>query len=66
MPSGPAGLMHEQTFNEALADALRARRRAWRHDARYIIAERQQVFDDAGRERPDDTRYASRYLSGSG
>ncbi len=53
MPSGPAGLMHEQTFNEALADALRARRRAWRDDARYIIAERQQVFDDAGRERPD-------------
>ena len=52
-PSGPAGLMHEQTFNEALADALRARRRAWRDDVRYIIAERQQVFDDAGRERPD-------------
>ena len=53
MPSGPAGLMHEQTFNEALADALRSRRRAWRDDARYIIAERQQVFDDASRERPD-------------
>ena len=53
MPSGPAGLMHEQTFNEALADALRTRRRAWRDDARYIIAERQQVFDDASRERPD-------------
>ncbi len=53
MPSGPAGLMHEQTFNEALADALRARRRAWRDDVRHIIAERQQVFDDAGRERPD-------------
>lgn len=53
MPSSPAGLMHEQTFNEALADALRARRRAWRDDVRYIIAERQQVFDDASRERPD-------------
>ena len=53
IPSRPAGAMNEQTFNEALADALRARRRAWRDDVRYIIAERQQVFDDAGRERPD-------------
>ena len=53
VPSGPAGLMHEQTFNEALANALRARRRAWREDERFIIAERQQVFDDARRERPD-------------
>ena len=53
MPSGPAGLMHEQTFNEALANALRTRRRAWREDERFIIAERQQVFDDARRERPD-------------
>ena len=51
--SSPAGLMHEQTFNEALAAALRARRKAWRDDQRFVIAERQQVFDDAGRERPD-------------
>ena len=53
VPSGPAGLMHEQTFNEALADALRKRRKTWRDDERYVIAERQQVFSDAGRERPD-------------
>ena len=53
MPSSPAGLMHEQTFNEALAAALRQRRKAWRDDERFIIAERQQVFDDASRERPD-------------
>ena len=45
--------MQEQTFNEALADALRARRKVWRDDERYVIAERQQVFSDAGRERPD-------------
>ncbi|MCY4414829.1 MAG: hypothetical protein OXE87_00735 [Chloroflexi bacterium] len=45
--------MHEQTFNEALADAIRARRKAWRDDERSVIAERQQVFDDATRERPD-------------
>jgi hypothetical protein len=52
-PAGPAGLMHEQTFNEALATALRAWRKVWRDDERSVIAERQQVFDDAGRERPD-------------
>ena len=45
--------MHEQTFNEALADALRQRRQVWRSDARYVIAERQQVFSDAALERPD-------------
>ena len=53
IPFGPAGLMHEQTFNEALAAALRARRKVWRDDERFVIAERQRVFDDAGRERPD-------------
>ena len=52
-PSGPAGLMHEQTFNEALADALRQRRKLWRDDERYVIAERQQALVDASRERPD-------------
>ena len=45
--------MHEQTFNEALAAALRARRKVWRDDERYVIAERQQVFDDDPRLRPD-------------
>ena len=45
--------MHEQTFNEALAAALRARRKVWRDDERFVIAERQQVLEDAGRERPD-------------
>ena len=45
--------MHEQTFNEALADALRQRREVWRRDVRYVIAERQQVFSDATLERPD-------------
>ena len=49
----PAGLMHEQTFNEALADALRQRRKLWREDERCVIAERQQVLVDASRERPD-------------
>ena len=54
MPSGPAGLMNEQTFNEALAAALRQRRlELWREDERYVIAERQQVLVDASRERPD-------------
>ncbi len=51
--AGPVGLMHEQTFNEALAEALRQRRKTWREDARYVIAERQQALSDAGRERPD-------------
>ena len=45
--------MHEQTFNEALAAALRARRKVWRDDERYVIAARQQTLSDAGRERPD-------------
>ena len=45
--------MHEQTFNEALAAALRARRKVWRDDERFVIAERQQVFDDDPRLRPD-------------
>ena len=53
MLSGPAGLMNEQTFNEALADALRQRRKLWRDDERRVIAERQQVLVDASRERPD-------------
>ena len=45
--------MHEQTFNEALVTALRARRKVWRDDERFVIAERQQVFDSDPRLRPD-------------
>ena len=53
MEPGPAGLMHEQTFNEALAEALRSRRRVWGEDDGSIIAERYDVFDDAVKLRPD-------------
>ena len=53
MNTGAAGLMHEQTFNEALALALRSRRKAWRDDETLVISERQQVFDDDRRARPD-------------
>ena len=53
MDTGQSGLMHEQTFNEALADALRSRRKSWRDDESLIVAERQQVFDDDRRARPD-------------
>ena len=53
MNAGPPGLMHEQTFNEALADALRDRRKSWRDNESAIVAERYRVFDDAPGERPD-------------
>ena len=53
MNTGAAGLMHEQTFNEGLAVALRSRRKAWRDDEALVISERQQVFDDDRRARPD-------------
>lgn len=53
MERGPAGLMHEQTFNEVLADALRSRRREWSDDDTSIVAERYSVFDDAVTLRPD-------------
>ncbi len=52
MDLGPAGLMHEQTFNEALADALRARRKVWREDKNSVLAERYDVLD-ARMLRPD-------------
>ena len=52
MDLGPAGRMHEQTFNEALADALRARRKAWREDKDSVLAERYGVLD-ARMLRPD-------------
>lgn len=47
------GRMHEQTFNEALADALRRYRRPWRENESYIISERQGVLVNAKSERPD-------------
>ena len=53
MDAGPPGRMYEQTFNEALADALRSRRKAWRDDEYAVIAERYGVFDDGDNLRPD-------------
>ena len=52
-PPDPAGLMHEQTFNEALAEALRQRRQLWRTDPNSVLAERLRTLADATRERPD-------------
>ena len=52
-PADPAGLMHEQTFNEALAQALRQRRHLWRTDPNSVLAERLRTLADATRERPD-------------
>ena len=53
MTTPALGRMHEQTFNEALADALRNCRRAWRENRDYVIGERQGVLVNAERERPD-------------
>lgn len=39
-PAGSSGQMHEQTFNEILAVALRWRRKAWRDDPNSVTAER--------------------------
>ena len=47
------GRMHEQTFNVALAEALRTRRKAWRENESAIIYERTAVFSDAQYDRPD-------------
>ena len=52
-PPDPAGLMHEQTFNEALAQALRQCRQLWRSDPNSVLAERLRTLADATRERPD-------------
>ena len=52
-PPDTAGLMHEQTFNEALAQALRQRRQLWRTDPNSVLAERLRTLADAARERPD-------------
>ena len=52
MEPAAVGQMHEQTFNLALAAALRTRRKAWRDDENAIIAERSRVLD-AQAGRPD-------------
>ncbi len=53
LSAAPAGAMHEQTFNEALADALRQRRQLWRGDPNSVVAERLRMLADAALERPD-------------
>ena len=49
----PCRLMHEQTFNEVLAVALRQRRRLWRGDPNSVLAERRRVLADVVLEGPD-------------
>ena len=53
LPAAAAGAMHEQTFNEALAAALRQRRLLWRGDPGSVLGERLRMLADAERERPD-------------
>ena len=53
MTIGLIGRMHEQSFNVALADALRKYRRPWRENENYIVSERQGVLVNAISERPD-------------
>ena len=47
------GRMHEQTFNIALAQALRQRRQAWRSSDNALIYERSGVFQEEQADRPD-------------
>ena len=47
------GQMHEQTFNIALAKALRQRRQAWRDSDNALIYERSRVLRDEQARRPD-------------
>ena len=47
------GRMHEQTFNIALAQALRQRRQAWRDSDNALIYERSGVFQEGQADRPD-------------
>ena len=51
--SATPGGMHEQTFNEALADALRLKRTAWRYAEGAVVAERTQMLPEAPQDRPD-------------
>ena len=53
MTTSTIGRMHEQTFNEILADALRNLRRPWRENQEFIVSERQGVVVNAKAERPD-------------
>ena len=53
LPVAAAGAMQEQTFNEALAEALRQRRVLWRGDPGSVLGERLRMLADAERERPD-------------
>ena len=47
------GRMHEQTFNIALAQALRQRRQAWRNSDNALIYEKIGVFQEGQADRPD-------------
>jgi len=47
------GRMHEQTFNIALAQALRQRRQAWRDSDNALIYEKIGVFQEGQADRPD-------------
>ena len=53
MEPAAGGQMHEQTFNIALAQALRTRRKAWRESDQAILCERNRVLWDAQADRPD-------------
>lgn len=51
--SGSIGMMHEQTFNTALGDALRSMRQAWREDTDTVLVERLQALTGQTGRRPD-------------
>ncbi len=50
---GTPGSMHEQTFNEILAEVLREKRVAWRYAEGAVVAERTQMLPEAPQDRPD-------------
>lgn len=62
MDIGSSGNMHEQTFNEHLAEALRARRKPWRDVENSIVAERTNVFAVPADARPITGRDVCRSL----
>ena len=51
--AGPGGLMHEETFNDALSVALRACRQVWREADDRVIPERLGVIEGGRGQRPD-------------
>ena len=53
MEPAARGRLHEQTFNIALAPALRQRRQAWRDAEDALIYERTGVLADGAADRPD-------------